>query len=230
MSVDSDQITLSKDQCISSIELSLMDTLAQQNLHALVADVTEIGLDALTDDDLVKSIPVFGTLIKLYNGYVAIRDRMFMKKVLVFQSRLADVEASKLDKFKEELAADKGSLQKAGLALILLLDRLDDIHKPVFIGRIYRAKIEGRIIMEEMHRYCFIVDRAYVGDLLSIRGRKMGEEIDGLLGHQLEGFGLVEETRLDKAVIGLQGGKINYVLNELGAHLSNILFENLNAV
>ena len=204
-----------------------MDALAQQNLPEIVADVMDIGLDALTDDDLVKSIPVFGTIIKLYGGYVAIRDRMFMKKILVFQSRFSDVEPPKLDKFKEELADDKGSLQKAGQALILLLDRLDDLHKPVFIGQIYRAKIEGRINMEEMHRYCFIIDRAYVGDLLSIRGRKMGEEISGLLGHQLEGLGLVEGTRSDVSVIGLQGGKITYELNELGANLSTILFENL---
>ena len=207
-----------------------MDSLAQCNLRALVTDVSEIGLDALTDDNLVKSIPVFGTLIKLHDGIVTIRDRMFMKKVLGFLLPLADVEASECDKFLDELARDVGSRTKAGYAMVLLLERLDDLHKPEYVGRVYRARLEGRITMEQMHRLCFIVDQAYIGDLTSIRGRKKGEEIDGLLGHQLEGLGLVEETRADMAVIGLQGGKITYILNELGAILSNILFENLNAV
>ena len=227
MSGHPDQTTPYRDQRLSSVEISLLDSLTHQKLNELIVGALEFTLDNLTDNPLIKAIPVFGTLIKLHGGYVTVRDRLFMKKVLEFLYPLANTDAQERELFLDELAVDKGSRHKAGHALVLLLDRLDDLHKPQFIGRLCRAKMKGRITMEQLYRLCFIVDRAYIGDLLSIRGLKMGEEINGLLGHQLEGLGLIKGTRSDVAVIGLEGGKITYELNELGASLSNILFESL---
>ena len=192
MSRHSDQTTSCRDQRLCSVEISLLDSLTHQELNELIVGALEFTLDNLTDNPLIKAIPVFGTLIKLHNGYVSVRDRLFIKKVLEFLYPLADTEVQQRELFLDELAVDKGSRHKAGHALVLLLDRLDDLHKPQFIGRLYRAKMKERVNMEQLHRLCFIVDRAYIGDLLSIRGRKMGEEINGLLGHQLEALGLVE--------------------------------------
>lgn len=47
----------------------------------------EIIIDSLIENDLIKSIPVIGTALKVISGCLDLRDKIFLSKVPAFYTR-----------------------------------------------------------------------------------------------------------------------------------------------
>ncbi|MFT5175540.1 MAG: hypothetical protein ACI8W7_003731 [Gammaproteobacteria bacterium] len=168
---------------LESLELTMVDSVGRTYREGLVADVAEVTLDALTSDAFISSIPIFGAVSKLYGGVVAIRDRLFLRKIHSFLVSVGDSTKEERDRFAAELAEDAGSRARAGEALLLLLERLDDLKKPDLVGRLYRAGLRQQINLVELRRFTSIIDKAFLPDLLALRGATPGTRLDGIIGH-----------------------------------------------
>ena len=126
-----------KDTPSVSPEVSIMDSVARAELTEIAVDFAELTIDALLDNELLQAIPIVGTVARLYRSSVSIRDGLFLRKVLLFLKEFDDIPKEDRERFVEELDASEGTRAKAGAALMLLLDRLDDVDKPQLIGRLF---------------------------------------------------------------------------------------------
>lgn len=209
---------------LNSLEISLVDSIAANELGGVIGDISEIGLDALLNDGVLKEIPVFGTVTRLYHAGVSIRDRLFLRKVLSFLTEFSDIDDKQRLRFVEQLVENAGTRARAGAALLLLLERLDDIDKPQIIGRLYRAKLEDRISYEELRRFCMIVERSHLPDLINLSQLPAGENVDSLAAPYLQALGLASVTVEDLGNLDGTGAHMLYELNEFGHRFVTVAF------
>jgi len=57
-----------------------------KDLQEVAIDLSEVALDSLTDNEIIKDIPVVGTFVRLARATMSIPDRIFAKKVERFIS------------------------------------------------------------------------------------------------------------------------------------------------
>lgn len=79
----------------SDLTDSLEQTLGDPGLQDSAAALAEVVLDSALDPGVTKDIPIIGTVVALSRASVAIRDRLFLKKLLHFLQELDAVPPEK---------------------------------------------------------------------------------------------------------------------------------------
>jgi hypothetical protein len=67
-----------------NIQNSFNTTLVDSNLENLGIDISELALDSVLKDGLLKDIPIVGTIVNFVKLGVNIHDRLFLKKYCHF--------------------------------------------------------------------------------------------------------------------------------------------------
>ncbi len=152
-----------------TVENSLVESIAHSELSALAADLAEVGLDAVLDDGLAKDIPVVGTLMKMYRIGITLHNRLFAKKLLRFLAGLADVPLHQRQEQLARLTVDVNERQKVGETLLLLLDRMNDIEKPVMMANAFKAFLEERIDFQQFRQLAYVIDSINMASIATLR-------------------------------------------------------------
>ena len=125
----------------------------------------EVLIDAFTENEILKSIPVVGTAIKVIKGAGDIRDRLFAAKLMTFLKALENVDPDIREKMRQRVAESPNESKKVGETVLLLLDRLSDLDKADIIAKIFIAYAYGHLKSNEFQRVSQAVDQAFVYDL-----------------------------------------------------------------
>lgn len=210
------------------LELSILDSVSKDNILDILGTAAELSLDKILESEELKEIPVFGTLIKLVKVGANVRDRLFARKLIAFLAQVSSVPHEKRIKFVNKLSS-KVEKRHAGEAILLLLERLDDMAKPEIVGKIVRAAILGEIDYETSIKLSAMVDRAYITDLLLLPKSETGSGIPGDVAESLASVGLLER-RVEPDILGVSGTKVPnitfYSLSNHGRALVKILSQN----
>ncbi len=208
-----------------SLEVSVLDSVGKENLSGILENVAELTLDNILENDELKQIPVFGTLVKVVKLGSSIRDRLFARKLLTFLREVSSTPHAKRTAFVNKLSS-KGNKHRSGEAILLLLERLDDMTKPAIVGKIVCSAILGEIDDETFLRLTAIVDRCYITDLLQLPNSEKDKGIDLDVAESLASAGLLQRS-IEADVLGLRGQKggnvTTYSLNKYGKALLGIL-------
>ncbi len=145
--------------------IELVNSIATDKLGSVGRDIGEVALDAALKEGVFRDIPVFNTIVTLYQAGIEIRQQLFIKKVVNFLRELSDTPFEKRQRFVEEIEKNPGKKREFGETLVLLLDRADSIQKPSILGRLLKHHVLGSITYEDVTRLSFIVDRVYISDL-----------------------------------------------------------------
>ncbi|MGH6896030.1 MAG: hypothetical protein ACREJ5_05730 [Geminicoccaceae bacterium] len=213
-----------EDDRLASTEVALIDSVAKAEIKGLVADLAELTIDSVLDNQLLEAVPVVGTVARFYRFAVTIHDRQFLRKVLSFLKEFEDASKEDRLRFADELAHDAGTRERAGAALALLLDRLDNLDKPQIIGRLYVAALEHRLSLAELRRFCMVVERAYLPDLAALSLLQSGDLVDKLAAPYLHALGLVSLTGEDWGTFNGIGAETWYEVNDLGRQFLAVAF------
>lgn len=143
-----------------SLELSLTDSVVASNIRNIASDFAEIGLDTITENELLKSIPIVSTVINATNAIVGIRDRLFLRKVAKFLFRLEEIPRHTRQEFVKRMNDQRK--RDFGETVILLLDRLDSIRKADMVAKVYGKYIVGEIDREQAQLLCSAIDRVFL--------------------------------------------------------------------
>lgn len=208
---------------VENLEVSMIDSVAKSESLNAGVEWAEIAFDAFVEDGLLKDVPIFGTLTKVVKSGMAIRDRIFLRKVHAFLCELDNASMQERDAFVRSVEREKGGKEKAGAALMLLLDKLDDIDKPELIGRIYLAKIKGQISYGEMRRYCMFVERVYLPDLIELGKLEEGETVDDTSAPLFASLGIVSMTGEDYGTFDGIGAQTWYEVNDTGKKFLSVI-------
>ncbi|QDP60157.1 MAG: hypothetical protein Unbinned1312contig1001_37 [Prokaryotic dsDNA virus sp.] len=148
-----------------SLGQEMISTLTDENARSLAKDYAELAIDAISGNELIQAIPVFGTVFGLARGALSIHTALWEQKVLKFLSHTDGATEEEWTEFAEKLSNEKGGTSRAGEALLSHLERLDDSDKARLTGMLYVAAARGELTISELKRCCMIIDRVYLDDL-----------------------------------------------------------------
>lgn len=138
---------------------SLLQTIANTTEYKdILADFSELALDALLEDGVIRDIPVIGSLVGLVRGGISIRDRIFAKKILRFLLEFKDIPPEEIQAQIDNLATNPKERQRLGEHLLLLLDRLSDMDKPALLAKAFAAFLEEKISRTEFQGLAYAID------------------------------------------------------------------------
>jgi hypothetical protein len=138
-------------------------------LHPLVEaslDNVEALVDSLADNELLKNIPVVGTVTKIAQGISTIRDKIFIAKIAKFVDELEQVSGKEREKVKKKAAENPNEARRVGETVLLVVERANEMDKPGLIARLFIAYVDGVLDQEWFRRLALAVDQAFVEDLL----------------------------------------------------------------
>jgi len=134
----------------------------------------EVIADVLTESELIKSIPVFGTALKLISGTQDLRDKIFLSKIQRFLQEIENISTIERLQFKESITSDEDSLTRTGETALLVIDKLSDLKKAELLGLYYVSFLCGEIDQHQFRRIASAIDIGFIDDVEEFL--KNGEE------------------------------------------------------
>jgi hypothetical protein len=198
------------------IEVELVNSVVSANITNLSADILELGLDSFLQNGIVKDIPFFGAFVKIYGAQKEIRNQLFLKKVAQFLFALKETNDIAKIKFLEEMNSSVEKKRSFGEAVILLIDKAEDMLKPYFIGRIMKAYIENKIEYVKAMRICKMIERAYSPDVYYLKDFREGIQKEKDIAASLCYCGFLSDVGIDGGTFEPDSGGTIYAMNEYG--------------
>ncbi len=129
---------------ITDISKPMEDTLKDNDLQNLTSGLAEVGLDAFLDG-IAKDIPVFNSILGIGKGYLAIKDRLFLKKLIYFLSGLKNTTPDERREMINKIDESGKYRTRVGEKLIYIIDSCDDHEKAEIISKLFEAFLLEKI-------------------------------------------------------------------------------------
>jgi len=221
----------------NNIQKSFDETLADCNLLNLGIDISEIAIDSILQDGLLKELPIVGTIINLSKLSANIQDKLFLKKILTFLNGLRDISPEKRKEMIEKIDKSKEFRIRVGEKLLYIVDSCDDHEISELIGILFRSYIEEKINYDDFLKASsvlnklsisdfkwFTKDRKYhnfdlsdIGDLISSGLFELYyEQLDVRVIEEDDYKKLRENPNADKYKTEVEGGGISVLLSRAG--------------
>jgi len=142
----------------SSVEQGIIDLIRTGEIQNDLVSLAEAGIDQLIETGFLRDVPVLGSVIGVIRAAGSVRDLLLAKKLGRFLLGLQTVPLKEREEFLGSLE-DSNQRIEVGEALLLVLDRLDDIEKPELVARLFQAHIRGQISRQTFQQLATAVDR-----------------------------------------------------------------------
>jgi hypothetical protein len=129
----------------TSANAALTQSVIKENVSGIAQDIAEVLLDATLDEGLLKEIPVLSLLVRAFGIGRGIRDRLFLKKVMLFLSEAGRISGADREAFAKRLSDEPRLAENCGEAAFLLLDKLAQMSKARLMGYAFRRFVQGGI-------------------------------------------------------------------------------------
>lgn len=141
-------------------------TIVNYNLDTAI-DLSEIGLDSLLDDSVLKEMPLIKTAYGVAKTGFAIREKHMLKKTLTFIKQLNDngISNNNYIEYKEKLKNKDKFVFKELEHILIIIDRYVEVNKNKILANLYFYYIDKQINWEQFQELSIIVDNIFIGDL-----------------------------------------------------------------
>ena len=206
---------------IQKISIELFNPIASENFSSIVRALAEVALDnTIVKEGVGRQIPVFNILHSLYQAGVAIKEQLFIQKIIKFWEPLSNVPYEERLKFVEGIDQNPKQKRVFGETLLLLIDRADSLEKPSILGRLWKHHILENISYEDVMRLSYIVNRVYMSDLNYLTRFSSDLKSNPDIAASLQSAGLLSGNSMDFGNLGeSSSGPIIYELNKYGKML-----------
>ena len=126
-------------------EASIKESILSEQAVSLASEYSEIALDSILQDGILKDIPVINTIIGISKASIAIRDRLLIKKIVQSLAGLNDVSSEKRIQMINRLEQDTKFSQSVGEHILEILERVESHRKPIIIARVFAAYAKKEI-------------------------------------------------------------------------------------
>lgn len=173
-----------------NIQKSFDSTIKDSNLENITIDAVELTIDRLTDEGILKDIPIIGTLVSLAKLGANIHDRLFLKKIICFLNELKSLSVEDRKKMIERIDSSKEYRIKVGEKLLYIIDACGDYENSELVAGLFKAFVEEKISYSDYLQSSDIVTKISPRDfkwfLKNGQRRYMkAEDVGGLFGSGL---------------------------------------------
>lgn len=130
-------------------------------------DLSEILLDSVTENDIIKEIPTLGTLFSVISFGKTLQNHFEFRKAVAFLQQLQKgvVDVKALEKRRQACQENKKWIKKEVEHVLLYLSRLSSAEKAKMQAELYIDLINEKITFDRFNEHLDILDRMFVQDL-----------------------------------------------------------------
>lgn len=213
---------------ITNIENSLEASTAKDNLLDIIGGAADYSIEKFLD--MGDGIPIVSYLTKGVKTTLAIRDYIFMEKVIEFLREVGKEPTSSRKKMIDKIQGDSEYSQKFGKVSLVAIERFDDVEKAKLLGQTARYLARDEISFSMYRRVAHIIDRLYIADILTFANTDFDRLMYLKFITDLEALGLVKsnyglESRYSSEEANDRENSIFYTANntDLGTLIKCIL-------
>ena len=143
---------------IQDLQNDLANELTNTSKDTII-DYVEIGLDSILNNEKIKEVPLVKTLVASCNVGLNIKEWYFAQKLIKFLFELKNEQISdeSLQEFKTNM--EKESFKKHTTErLIIIIDKLEEINKTIYITKFFKGFIEKKITWEDFCVFSKYID------------------------------------------------------------------------
>lgn len=118
-----------------------LDTL-KNDTQEVVIDIAETGLDSILENEVIRQIPIVKYLYIGKKVAFDLKEFFFIKKLTRFLNEISSISVDDRRIFLEKIKVDDEYL---GEHILMIIEKLDSIEKPILIGRLFNALARGEI-------------------------------------------------------------------------------------
>ena len=144
---------------------SFEETLKDSDLQNVTIGIIEALTDSIINDGIVKDIPIIGTIVGLSKTSMTIKDRLFLKKIIHFITKIKDVNIIQRNEIITKIDSSKKFRIKVGEKLFYIIDKCEDHITAEYIAILFNAFLNKKLTYSEFLRSSFIVQKIFIDDL-----------------------------------------------------------------
>lgn len=229
---------------IKDLSNAFSKTIKDTNLKEITVDISEILVDNLLDDGILKEIPIIGTILKLGKFTLNIKDHLFIKKIIYFISEIKDIEPKKRNELISQIDDSEAFRIKVGEKLLFIIDKCEDHIESEYVAKFFKAFLNGKIYYSDFLRCASILQKIFIEDFeyfiafnppekkyyVANNWAEYPSEIDmnlinsGLLGREIGEINVRDQDdwKTDGKYI-VEGGKEHIYITDIGKIIREIL-------
>lgn len=141
-----------------ALEEEILDTTLD-----LAVDYAEIAIDNILENEIIKELPVVKTLAGLIRGGLAIKERFFLKKLLVFLKEFheAEIDDERLKKFKERFSSNDRFKEKVTENILVFIERFESSIKSKVLARLFKSYIDDKLDWQKFVNLSICLDNLH---------------------------------------------------------------------
>jgi hypothetical protein len=181
----------------------------------LSTDLTEIAIDTIFTDGILKEIPIVKSIVAISKAGLAIKDMHFAKKILTFfqEFHKGNISQEKRDEFLNKLITDTPYRQDVMEQIIIYNDRFLITAKSKILANLLLAHVNGNIDWETFS------ETSQSLESINSRGLKAMSKLHGS-GQMYQSFASQIEPMIDGFLLIAAG--IAYLINGRTARLNKL--------
>ena len=185
----------------------MAESLFNDDMKDLSMDFLEVGLDSITDNEILREIPIVKTVCAIRKTSIAIKEKFLLRKFFNFVKAFNNygVEEEEISKRKNAIHNNEKWVYDEIEFLSVYLDDMDSVKKARILGRLYNEYLNRRINWERFCLFTEIVNRMFSYDMDMLLGFYDYSKPDSSKGL---GFDLTSYNRL--VGLGLIDREIDY--------------------
>lgn len=132
-----------------------------------IEDLSEVFIDSLLKDGILKDIPIVNTLSGIINTFHNIKDRNLLKQTLQFIKEFNEgtIISEKLMRYKHEIENDKNKLEEEFSRVLWILNETIENKKTILLANLFRNYINEKITWDEFCDFSDTIRNFYLTDL-----------------------------------------------------------------
>lgn len=150
---------------LDELSVDITKVLQSSDLKDLSVDVAEMTLDSITENALLREIPIVKTLLSIIEVTQNISNYLFLKKIVAFLNNIKGVSARKRKQMIAKIDNSGEYKTKVGESLLGLLDKCEDTEKASYLGTWFAAYLRGKISYGMFLCGAHIIERVFLPDL-----------------------------------------------------------------
>lgn len=149
-----------KDQNITKKITENLEIEIYEKTLELEIDYTELVIDNITENEILKEIPIVKTLVSFYNISSSFIARHNVKKVLVFLKEFhsRNIDQVKLENFKAKFEKDLNHKEQVLETVLVLNEKFIEVVQSKILANLFKAHLEEQISWEEFNQLAFVLN------------------------------------------------------------------------
>ncbi len=147
-----------------NLSTSFNETLKDSDLQSLGGNLSELVIDSVLEDGIMKDIPIISTIIGLSNIGIKISDRILLNKIISFLFELKDIPKSKREEMITKIDNSKKYKIKVGEKILLIIDKCNDYENSQYVAKLFSSYIAAKINYNDFLRGANIIQSVEIND------------------------------------------------------------------